>query len=126
MAKEKEIVIQVESGLTEDIFKEFFPDIHDEQNMVSRGEKSSFILMEEIPDPNAVIPDLNVILESAEWEKGWSKEALSLKEYRFNEDLTPFFKVDILDIENGKEEDKISLPIFVSFAKCKRKRGGWR
>jgi len=126
MAKEKEIVIQAESGLTEDIFKEFFPDIHDEQNMVSRGEKSSFILMEEIPDPNAVIPDLNVILESAEWEKGWSKKALSLKEYRFNEDLTPFFKVDILDIENGKEEDKISLPIFVSFAKCKRKRGGWR
>jgi len=123
MAKEKEIVIQAESGLTEDIFKEFFPDIHDEQNMVSRGEKSSFILMEEIPDPNAVIPDLNVLLESVGWEKSWSKEVLLLKENRFNnEDLTPFFKVDILDIENGKEEDKISFPIFVSFAKCKRKR----
>ena len=114
MAKEKEIVIEVmANGLTEDMFEEFFPETHEEQNMVFRGQKRNFIPIEEIPDPKSMV------LESEKgWEEGWSAEAL-LSPVK---DTSPFFNVDILDIQNGKEENMISLPKFVSFAKCKRKR----
>lgn len=52
-----------------------------------------------------------------EWEMGWSEGSFFIAE-----DLTPFFKADIIDIQNGKEENKISTPKFISFAKCKRKK----
>lgn len=112
MAK-RGIDIKIKRDLTENIFRRFFPDIYDEESRILRGERKrrDSISVEEIFSPN-------IILESEkELEMGWPEGSFFMVE-----DLTTFFKADIIDIQNGKEENKISTPKFISFAKCKRKK----
>lgn len=111
--------------LTENIFRYFFPEIHDEFKRAHRGEKKNYISVEQIPDPNS-----SLSLEDLEGDEiSWSSSIMATpyfsKFYDYipnREDTAPFFQVSAEDIRNGKNEDVISAPSFVSFAKCERKR----